>query len=130
METKPFYPCPVRDQGEPVNNCAPDRIIWENEMLKSVWAAGLHDEANCFEDTLREKRILENRERMRKEVPKTNADRIRAMTDEELAEFLMTRSLTCGTCFFERRNRKDPTEVCLECVRGYLRWAPVDESEK
>lgn len=55
METKPFYPCPVRDQGEPVNNCAPDRIIWENEMLKSVWAAGLHDEANCFEDTLREK---------------------------------------------------------------------------
>ena len=61
---------------------------------------------------------------------KTNADRIREMTDEELAVFLMTRSLTCGTCFFERRNRKDPTGVCLECVRGYLRWAPVEDSEK
>ena len=52
---------------------------------------------------------------------KTNADRIRAMSDEKLVEFLMTRSLTCGTCFFERRSRKDPTGVCCECTTAYLR---------
>lgn len=125
METKPFYPCPVRDQGEPVNNCAPDRIIWENEMLKSVWAAGLHDEANCFEDTLREKRILENRERMRKEVPQTNGDRIRNMTDEELAEeladYLCNKIQDIGLC--------EKYEECGHgCFMDYLR-SPVEESE-
>ena len=127
METKPFYPCPVRDQGEPVNNCAPDRIIWENEMLKSVWAAGLHDEANCFEDTLREKRILENRERMRKEVPQTNGDRIRGMTDEELAEKLsrmthcMFCPIKCGIFCTEE-----------ECKAKWLSWlrSPVEESDE
>ena len=127
METKPFYPCPVRDQGEPVNNCAPDRIIWENEMLKSVWAAGLHDEANCFEDTLREKRILENRERMRKEAPQTNADRIREMTDEELAEKIsiiahcMYCPIKCGIFCTEE-----------ECKAKWLSWlrSPVEESHE
>ena len=123
METKPFYPCPVRDQGEPVNNCAPDRIIWENEMLKSVWAAGLHDEANCFEDTLREKRILENRERMRKEVPQTNGDRIRGMTDEALAEYL-SEVHYCPT-----PSPCDPTKNCKDCWTKWLR-SPVEESEK
>ena len=123
METKPFYPCPVSDQGKPVNNCAPDRIIWENEMLKSVWAAGLHDEANCFEDTLREKRILENRERMRKEVPQTNADRIRAMTDEalaeELADYLCNKIQDIGLC--------EKYEECGQgCFMDYLR-SPVEE---
>ena len=123
METKPFYPCPVRDYGEPVNNCAPDRIIWENEMLKSVWAAGLHDEANCFEDTLREKRILENRERMRKEVPQTNADRILGMSDNELAEYL-SKIYDCpapSICY--------PTKSCKDCWSEWLR-SPVEESEK
>lgn len=123
METKPFYPCPVRDYGEPVNNCAPDRIIWENEMLKSVWAAGLHDEANCFEDTLREKRILENRERMRKEVPQTNGDRIRGMTDDELAEYL-SEVHYCPT-----PSPCDPTKNCKDCWTKWLR-SPVEESEK
>lgn len=129
METKPFYPCPVRDQGKPVNNCAPDRIIWENEMLKSVWAAGLHDEANCFEDTLREKRILENRERMRKEVPQTNGDRIRNMTDEELAE-KASRNILCGMCpcgtncdWFEL------AEVCRGRLLAWLR-SPVESEGK
>lgn len=121
METKPFYPCPVRDQGEPVNNCAPDRITWENEMLKSVWAAGLHDEANCFEDTLREKRILENRERMRKEVPQTNADRIREMTDEELVDVIgCPFGIDADICF--------PQKSCAVCMLKWLR-SPVEESD-
>lgn len=124
METKPFYPCPVSDQGEPVNNCAPDRIIWENEMLKSVWAAGLHDEANCFEDTLREKRILENRERMRKEVPQTNGDRIRAMTDEALAGMIMGAPLICA-----KIKLCGDKSGCEECCLEWLR-SPVEESHE
>lgn len=59
---------------------------------------------------------------------KTNADRIREMTDEELAKFLMSRNLTCRKCFFERRNRKGQTGVCWECTLAYLRRSPVDES--
>ena len=59
--------------------------------------------------------------------PKTNADRIRAMTDEELAKFFVTRSTACEKCFFKRRCIKDPTGVCDECIRGWLR-SPVEES--
>ena len=57
---------------------------------------------------------------------KTNADRIRAMTDEELVELLMSRNLTCRECFFDRRNRKDPTGVCCECTTAYLLRSPVE----
>ena len=129
METKPFYPCPVRGQGEPVNNCAPDRIIWENEMLKSVWAAGLHDEANCFEDTLREKRILENRERMRKEVPQTNGDRIRGMTDEELAENNHWCLVICRKKSYKECSKYEGKSSCYECRLAWLR-SPVEESHE
>ena len=57
---------------------------------------------------------------------KTNGDRIRAMTDEELVEFLMSRNLTCRECFFDRRNRKDPTGVCCECTTAYLLRYPAE----
>lgn len=60
--------------------------------------------------------------------PRTNADRIRAMTDEELAYFLTTRSDACEKCFFKRWCRKDPAGVCTECTLSWLR-APVEESE-
>lgn len=46
--------------------------------------------------------------------PKTNADRIRAMTDEELAQFLSAGELIA---------------VCKECWLEWLR-SPVEESEK
>ena len=55
------------------------------EMMHQVWAAGLHDAANCFQDALEAKWKLESQ---RKVKPKTNGDRIRAMTDEELAKIL------------------------------------------
>lgn len=59
--------------------------------------------------------------------PKTNADRIRAMTDEELAECLTKRQPLCARCFFRRTCSKDPIGVCLECCLAWLR-APVEES--
>ena len=62
--------------------------------------------------------------------PITNADRIRAMTDAELAEFFVTRSTACEKCFFKRRCIKDPTGVCYECIRGWLRSPAESEGEK
>lgn len=57
------------------------------EMMHQVWAAGLHDAANCFQDALEAKWKLESQ---RKVKPKTNSDRIRSMTDKELAKKIST----------------------------------------
>ena len=61
---------------------------------------------------------------------KTNADRIRAMTDEELAEFLSKRYILCVRCFFRRTSSKDPIGVCLECCLGQLRSPAESEGEE
>lgn len=90
-----------------------------------VWAAGLHDAANCFHDALKAKWKLESQ---RKVKPKTNGGRIRDMTDEELAKSIVRHFLLCKKCFFKRRCEKDPTGVCIECVLTFLR-SPVEETE-
>ena len=85
-------PNPVNHKhGE--NGCCKNPRAWEMEMMHQVWAAGLHDAANCFQDALEAKWELESQ---RKVKPKTNSDRIRAMTDEELAKFLTTFNNTFG----------------------------------
>lgn len=61
--------------------------------------------------------------------PMTNADRIRAMSDKELAKFYVARSLWCERCFFKRRCSKDPTGVCYECARNWLRAPAESEGE-
>ena len=47
----------------------------------------------------------------------TNADRIRNMSDEELAEWINTKN-TCEQCVYE------PESVCMKepCVNGVLHW--------
>ena len=59
------------------------------------------------------------------EEPQTNADRIRAMTDEEMAEF-MSNKVDCQYC-----NVK--TEWCSEseiaCRRGWLDWLKQEAEE-
>ena len=84
------------------------------EMMHQVWAAGLHDAANCFQDALKAKWRLESQ---RKVKPKTNGDRIRAMTDEELAEY-MGKAVICLYC---------PIYYCVgcepeECQKLLLSW--------
>ena len=75
-------PNPVNhEHGE--NGCCKNPRAWEMEMMHQVWAAGLHDAANCFQNALEAKWKLESQ---RKVKPKSNSDRIRAMTDEELAK--------------------------------------------
>lgn len=54
--------------------------------------------------------------------PQTNADRIRNMTDEELAEVLAD---------FVVRQGCSPDDIC-SCTNCWLKWlrSPVEESEK
>jgi hypothetical protein len=52
--------------------------------------------------------------------PKTNADRIRAMTDEELAE--LYQKWTCPPC-----PREEHYSDCTSCWLSWLR-SPVEES--
>lgn len=113
-------PNPVNHKhGE--NGCCQNPRAWEMEMMHQVWAAGLHDAANCFQDALEEKWKLESQ---RKVKPKTNGDRIRAMTDEELAKLLSTGTFIC-------EGRKDICENMPGCEECRLAWlkAPVEESE-
>lgn len=88
------------------------------EMMHQVWAAGLHDAANCFQDALEAKRKLESQ---RKVKPKTNGDRIRAMTDEELAKLLSTGTFIC-------EGLKDICENMPGCDECRLTWlkAPAE----
>ena len=78
------------------------------EMMHQVWAAGLHDAANCFLDALEAKWKLESQ-------PKTNGDRIRAMTDEELAQLLSTGTFIC-------EGLKDICEYMPGCEVCRLAW--------
>lgn len=113
-------PNPVtHEHGE--NGCCPDTRAWEMEMMHQVWAAGLHDAANCFQDALEAKWKLESQ---RKVKPKTNSDRIRdrirAMTDEELAKILN------GGC---PQGGVKCTERCGTCWLDWLR-SPVEDGGK
>lgn len=49
--------------------------------------------------------------------PKTNADRIRNMSDEELADWINAQNI-CEQCAYE------PENVCMEepCTNGILQW--------
>ena len=60
---------------------------------------------------------------------RTHADRIRNMSDEELAEWINTKD-TCGQCAYELES------LCMEgpCTNGILKWlqseTEVEESEE
>lgn len=104
------------------NGCCKNPRAWEMEMMHQVWAAGLHDAANCFQNALEAKWKLESQ---RKVKPKTNGDRIRAMTDEELAEW-MDDNIKCSSCWLD--------DECYgkSCKEMFLEWlrSTVEESEK
>ena len=116
-------PNPVtHEHGE--NGCCKNPRAWEMEMMHQVWAAGLHDAASCFQDALEAKWKFESQ---RKVKPETNGDRIRAMSDEELAETISRIAyceygLTkCGIIYIEE-----------ECKAKWLSWlrSPVEDCEK
>ena len=57
--------------------------------------------------------------------PKTNADRIREMTDEELVKLLSTGTFICGRL----EDVCEDMPGCEECLRAWLR-APAKESHE
>lgn len=98
------------------NGCCADQRAWEMEMMHQVWAAGLHDAANCFQNALEAKWKHDA-----KMVIATNGDKIRAMTDEEMAIFLS--GIDC--C-----NPK-PCEPGMYCEKCWLEWlkSPVEDAK-
>lgn len=80
--------------------------------------------ANC-QDKEQMARVIEEYNVQNK--PMTNADRIRAMTDEELAEFLVGANPTnCLDCAFScgwrcQPDRQDYSDT-EKCVEGKKRW--------
>ena len=57
----------------------------------------------------------------------TNADRIRNMSDEELAEWINTKS-TCEQCAYE------PENLCIKprttCTNGILQWLQSEAEQE
>lgn len=62
--------------------------------------------------------------------PQTNADRIRAMTDEELAKIYASASY-CDICPVRTKYFSD-VDACKSCYERFLGWlrSPVEDSEK
>lgn len=99
-------PNPVsHEHGE--NGCCPDPKAWEMEMMHQVWAAGLHDAANCFQDALKAKWELESQRREKKNA--TNFGKLLEIPDCEAAKALngcppIVREKCDGFCGFCRLN--------------------------
>ena len=53
--------------------------------------------------------------------PKTNADRIRAMSDEELADYWLKCTCVCDWCSLKAKCDED-TISKDRCMRGILEW--------
>lgn len=114
-------PNPVtHEHGE--NGCCKNPRAWEMEMMHQVWAAGLHDAANCFQDALKK---LESQ---RKVKPKTNGDSFRTMMDEKLAE-KASKMTFCGACPVPDCDAFLGMDQCRDAWLAWLR-SPVEESHE
>lgn len=125
-------PNPVTHElGE--NGCCSNPRAWEMEMMHQVWAAGLHDAANCFQNALEAKWKLESQRKVKQE---TNGDKIRAMSDSEYADWLCDH-LICGDCPLYKKCgieiRNCGLSVSVKtCFDRLLCWlsSPVEESHE
>ena len=62
-------------------------------------------------------------------IPKTNADRIRNMTDEELAEFLTGDVLTVVDCCDCDEPENEYGSCIGDCKKHYLKWLQAEVKE-
>ena len=97
------------------------RIVYETDKAR------LNNIADHFEVDLSEIREFLEMKRKKMQTPQTNADRIRAMTDAELAEFL--RPVKCVDCHLldcgvEEMNFK---KTCEERILDWLKERAKDE---
>ena len=94
-------------------------VCWGTKEREACSCGG--DESKC--DFYEDKR--------KKETPKTtNADRIRSMTDEELARFINFHTV-CEECPAKRVCEDNYTTKPGVCVRSILAWlkSPVEEEQ-
>lgn len=71
----------------------------------------------CYRALYEIQELLETRRYFGKHFPQTNADRIRAMTDEELAELLEQVRVSCDIAMGGRDCRKSCKDCWLEWLR-------------
>lgn len=64
--------------------------------------------------------------------PQTNADRFRAMNDEELAGDLMSYNCLCERCLYANECEADDYVTAEKCREGILEWLkqPAEEVDK
>ena len=53
-------------------------------------------------------------------IPMTNGDKIRAMTDEELCDFILDKREN-GHCFNDKCYHNDPNKGCDDCTLEWLK---------
>ena len=82
----------------------------------------LHDAVDMAISVLRQQKTVKNRNGLNE--PLTNAQKIRAMTDEELAEFI----ISIPMCVGEDKDLNCEIDVCKEC---FLKWLqqPAEEDK-
>jgi hypothetical protein len=67
------------------------------------------------------------RDRLNKEKPTTNADRIRAMSDENLAEWINDTGVICNLCAYQKEcDAPCSRETCIEGIAKWLQQ-PAEE---
>lgn len=54
--------------------------------------------------------------------PQTKADRIRSMTDEELADEFMTRLVLCQYCEYQNECETAEDVAAYKCREGIVKW--------
>lgn len=61
--------------------------------------------------------------------PKTNADRIRSMTDEELAMYLIQLTEVVKTCDVCEPTYRENGDCDCHCENGVLRWLKMERED-
>lgn len=72
----------------------------------------------CYRALYEIQELLETRRYFGKHLPQTNADRIRSMTDEELANLLAHKVDACHNC------STDSVDTCVDC---WLEWLKKED---
>ena len=107
----------------------------ENKLLITFTRFMLEHGIECEEDIYQNDKVDEdsleliedlfNTVKLTNYTRQTNADRIRNMSDEELAKWINTKN-TCEQCAYE------PESLCMKetCVNGILQWLQAEADRR
>ena len=113
--------------------------IWtaSEETYKNGYAKGYEDGKVEYESLEKKIKELEksNRnwrrkvQRLRNRKTTTNADRIRSMTDEELATYLIRLTEVVKTCDVCEPTYRENGDCDCHCENGVLRWLKMERED-